>query len=75
MKNFNLINARKQKNLTQEQLAKKLGYRGKQAVANWESGYSSPPLEKALLVAKILDKEISFLFNDKVQENHTNKKP
>ncbi|MCM3053700.1 helix-turn-helix transcriptional regulator [Caldifermentibacillus hisashii] len=71
MKNKNLVNARNKKNLSQEQLAKMLGYKGKQAVCNWENGYSSPPLDKAIKAAEILGADISFLFGQKVQENHT----
>ena len=71
MKNNNLIKSREKKKLTQEQLAKKLGYKGKQSVSNWENGYISPPLETALLIARILEEDIFFLFENKVQESHT----
>lgn len=71
MKNINLIKSRERKNLTQEQLAKILGYKGKQSVANWENGYVSPPLETALRISKILEEDIFFLFENKVQETHT----
>lgn len=74
MKNVNLVKARENKNLTQEQLAKMLGYKGKQSVANWENGHISPPLETALKIARLLDQDIFFLFGSLVQETHTNKK-
>lgn len=74
MKNLNLINARKKKNLTQDQLAKLLGYKGKQSVANWENNYISPPLETAIRISQILGEEISFLFKLKVQDSHTGKR-
>lgn len=73
MKNFNLINSRKEKKLTQEQLAKMLGYKGKQSVANWENGYISPPLDTALRISQILEKDVSFLFGINVQDSHTTK--
>lgn len=63
MKNINLIQSRENKNLTQEQLAKMLGYKGKQSVANWENGYAFPPLETGLRISKILEEDIYFLFN------------
>ncbi len=72
MKNLNLIKSRKDKNLSQEQFAKMLGYKGKQSVANWENGYISPPLETALKISRILEKDIFFLFGNLVQDSHTN---
>lgn len=72
MKNNNLIKSREKKNMTQEQLAKKLGYKGKQSVSNWENGYISPPLETALLISRILEEDIFFLFENKVQDSHIN---
>lgn len=74
MKNHNLINARKKKNLTQDQLAKMLGYKGKQSVANWENNYISPPLETAIQISQILGEDINFLFKAKVQDYHTKKR-
>ena len=71
LRNVNLIKSRENKKLTQEQLAKMLGYKGKQSVANWESGYASPPLETALRISKILEEDIFFLFENEVQETHT----
>ncbi|BAQ11355.1 hypothetical protein OXB_2884 [Bacillus sp. OxB-1] len=74
MKNANLIKAREKKKLTQEQLAKILGYKGKQSVANWENGYISPPLETAMRISKILEEDLFFLFENLVQESHTKEK-
>lgn len=71
MKNLNLIKARKKKKLSQEQLAKMLGYKGKQSVANWENGHVSPPLETALKISQIFEEDIFFLFGNLVQETHT----
>lgn len=74
MKNTNLIKARKKKGLTQEQLAKLLGYKGKQSVANWENNHISPPLNTAIRISQILEEEVSFLFGDYVQDSHTKKR-
>ena len=74
MKNINLINARKKKKLTQDELAKMLGYKGKQSVSNWENGHSTPPLAVAMKVAQILEEDVSFLFGSYVQDSHTDKK-
>ncbi|MFS1513668.1 helix-turn-helix domain-containing protein [Chengkuizengella sp. SCS-71B] len=71
MKNKRLTTARKEKGFTQEVLAILLGYKGKQSVANWENGYSSPPLSVAIRIGEILEKDVGFLFTKNVQKNHT----
>lgn len=71
MKNDFLIKARKEKGLTQEELADKLGY-SKASVSNWENGYSNPSLSDAFKVSEILKKDINLLFLDlKVQGQYT----
>ncbi|MFC7441434.1 helix-turn-helix transcriptional regulator [Laceyella putida] len=71
-KNLALKLARKEKGLTQLQLAKLLGYKGGQSVSNWENGRIKPPLTVASKIARILEKDIdSLFFEDKEQENHT----
>lgn len=74
MKNERLIEARKQKELNQTELAHMLGFKGKQSVANWENGHSTPTLKTALKIADILEKEVSYLFGDEVQVSHTKQK-
>lgn len=71
MKNNNLIRARENKNLTQEQLALELGKAGKSAVSNWENGRSTPSMEDAFRIAEILEEDVRFLFGNKVQVSHT----
>jgi len=71
LKNLNLINARKNKNLTQSDLAETLKCVSKAAISNWETGYSKPRLEVALAVSRILDEDVAFLFNYNVQESCT----
>ncbi|MFC4389110.1 helix-turn-helix transcriptional regulator [Gracilibacillus marinus] len=71
MKNTRLIEARKNKNLNQTELAEILGFSGKQSVANWENGYSNPTLETAIRLSEVLEKDIKFLFGNKVQDSHT----
>lgn len=73
MKNQRLIEARKQKELNQTQLAIMLGFKGKQSVANWENGHSTPTLSTAIKIANVLNKDVEFLFGTKVQDIHTNK--
>ncbi|MBN2909127.1 helix-turn-helix transcriptional regulator [Polycladomyces sp. WAk] len=73
MKNIALRSARLEKGLTQDELAKMLGYKGRQSISNWENGYVEPPLKVAIKVSKILGKDLEYLFSCyKVQETHTN---
>ncbi|WP_419776208.1 helix-turn-helix transcriptional regulator [Lysinibacillus capsici] len=73
LKNLNLISARKNKNLTQAELAKILKCVSKAAISNWETGYSKPRLEVAMAVSKILEKDVVFLFGYNVQDSCTKK--
>lgn len=68
MKNSNLINARKKKNLTQAELANLLKTVSKTTISNWETGYSKPRLELALAVSRVLEEDVAFLFGYDVQE-------
>lgn len=74
MKNNRLKKAREQKGLSQEQLAKLVGFQGKSSVSNWENGYSIPTLETAIKLSRVLEKEIEFLFGQQVQVTHTKDK-
>lgn len=69
MKNLNLINARKKKNLTQSELAKLLKYVSKAAISNWETVYSKPRLQMAITVSIILEEDVAYLFGYNVQES------
>ena len=57
MKNERLLRARKEKGYTQEELAKKLGYKWRSSYANWENGHITPPLKVAMKIAEILEKD------------------
>jgi len=71
MKNKRLKKARELKGLSQEQLAKLVGSQGKSSVSNWENGYSTPTLETAIKLSRILEKDIEFLFGQNVQVTYT----
>ncbi|MBF2601378.1 helix-turn-helix transcriptional regulator [Listeria welshimeri] len=70
VKNIKLVKARKDKGLTQENLADKLNVK-KSTISNWENGYSSPQVAQAIKVAMLLNTEVSFLFSSEVQDFHT----
>ncbi len=63
----NLQTLRKQKKLTQEALAAKVGV-ARQTVAKWESGESVPDLEIAGLLAAALDVALDDLVNAPTEE-------
>lgn len=53
---------REEKNLTQEQLAKKIHVTNK-AISNWETGRTSPDLETMITLAKLYDVTVDELYN------------
>ena len=64
----NLIQLRKLKRLTQEDIAEKLDVT-RQAVAKWESGETMPDIEKSRQLAEILEVSLDDLVNYMPQEN------
>lgn len=58
-----LSNLRKQNNMSQEQLADKLGV-SRQAVSKWESGSSIPDMEKIMQLCKTLNCSLEELVDD-----------
>lgn len=58
----NLLQLRKLKNLTQEDIAERIGV-SRQAVAKWESGDTMPDLEKSRLLAEVLEVSLDDLAN------------
>ena len=53
---------RKEANLTQEQLAKALGYQTATIISMWENGERMPPTSKLPALARLLRCSISDLF-------------
>ena len=64
----NLIQLRKLHNMTQEDVAEKAGV-SRQAVAKWESGETSPDLEKARLIAGAFGVSLDDLTSFEPEEN------
>lgn len=54
--------------LTQEQLAARLGYQGKQTVSGWETGRSTPPSERLQDLAEVLGATVGDLFPPKSKD-------
>lgn len=64
----NLIQLRKLKHMTQEDVAEKVGVT-RQAVAKWEAGETMPDLDKSRLLAEILEVSLDDLANFKPEVN------
>ncbi|MDE6281818.1 MAG: helix-turn-helix domain-containing protein [Oscillospiraceae bacterium] len=62
-----LAEARKKQNLTQEQLAERLGVT-RQAVSRWESDTAYPETDKIVRMAQILEVSCDYLLQDGVDE-------
>lgn len=60
--NDRLRKARRAKGLTQEKMAKMLGYQSKSGYSMIETGRNRPPLPVALHIAKIVGQEVEQLF-------------
>ena len=58
----NLAQLRKLQNMTQEDIAERIGV-SRQTVAKWETGETTPDLEKACLLASILGVSLDDLTN------------
>ena len=63
----NLKRIRKEHNLSQEQLADKLGV-SRQSVSKWESGAAYPEMDKVLQICKMFDLNIDELLNQDIKK-------
>lgn len=59
----NLKETRKQRNMTQEELAELLNV-SRQAISKWESGTGYPETEKLILISRELNISLDYLLND-----------
>ena len=62
----NLKKIRKDNNLSQEQLAEKLGV-SRQSVSKWESGLSYPEMDKVLQICQLFNLNINELINEDIK--------
>ena len=63
----NLKRIRKDNNLSQEQLAEKLGV-SRQAVSKWESGVSYPEMDKVIQICNLFELNINEFINEDIKE-------
>ena len=64
----NIIHLRKLHNMTQEELAEKIGV-SRQAVAKWEGGESTPDISSCAALAKLFDVTVDSLIHHSEQES------
>ncbi len=64
----NLLHIRKLKQMTQEDIAEKVGVT-RQAVAKWESGETIPDLDKCKIIAEVFGVSLDDLANYEPEEN------
>ena len=64
----NLLQMRKMKGFTQEEIAEKVGVT-RQAVAKWESGETVPDLDKCKMLAEVFAVSLDDLANYEPEEN------
>ena len=69
----NLKRIRKDNNLSQEQLAEKLGVT-RQAVSKWESGLSYPEMDKVMQICQLFNLNINELVHENLKEVTEKKK-
>lgn len=69
----NLKKIRKEHNLSQEQLAEKLGV-SRQSVSKWESNQAYPEMDKVLQLCKMFNLNIDDLLNQDINEVNNSKK-
>lgn len=61
-----IFELRKAGNLSQEQLAEKIGI-SRQSISKWESGESVPEIERLVELSKIFDVTIDYLVKDNIE--------
>ena len=70
----NLVHLRKMRNMTQEDIAEKLGVT-RQSVAKWEAGETVPDIDKCRILAEVFGVSLDDLVNYEPDENFGMKLP
>lgn len=68
----NIVKLRQQNNMTQEDLAEKLGV-SRQTIYKWETGVTYPDIDKAMDIAKLFHVSIDALMNEEIQDTYVSK--
>ena len=59
---YNIRKIRREKNMSQEELANKLGYKSYTTIQKWESGISDPPFKVLKKLSCIFNVDIDFFY-------------
>ncbi len=65
---------RKKNNLSQEELAEKIGV-SRQAISKWESGTSLPEIEKLISLSEYFNVSIDYLVKEQAEDEQIKEKP
>ncbi len=65
---------RKKNNLSQEELAEKIGV-SRQAISKWESGTSLPEIEKLISLSEYFNVSIDYLVKEQAEDEQIEEKP
>ncbi len=65
---------RKKNNLSQEELAEKIGV-SRQAISKWESGTSLPEIEKLISLSEYFNVSIDYLVKEQAEDEQMEEKP
>lgn len=68
----NLINLRKENNLSQTDVAKIIG-KSKNAVGSWEQGYSLPDIETLYRLTKYYGKTLNYIYGIEESDKNSEK--
>lgn len=69
----NIRNSRKSKNMTQKELAKRLGV-SHNTISDWESGKHKPDIDNIMLLCKVLEVDVNYMFGWKNTANNIKNK-
>ena len=69
----NIRNSRKSKNMTQKELAKWLGV-SHNTISDWESGKHKPDIDNIMLLCKVLEVDVNYMFGWKNTANNIKNK-
>lgn len=69
----NIRYLRKQKGMSQDQLAELLGYKSFTTIQKWESGISEPPFKTLVAMAALFDVDIDDLANKNLEYDSSKK--
>lgn len=68
----NIVKLRQQNNMTQEDLAEKLGV-SRQTIYKWETGVTYPDIDKAMDIARLFNVSIDALMNEEINDMNISK--